>query len=117
MASTTPSDASTVELRASVLDAAISLGFRNSTMAKWMFDPLAEADDDEDAAEVRLVSLTIPHHSCFVGMTALRDAICTDPRYVHFPVILIAQHTWLDFPFVHVHCVTFGLGGIDDVAV
>lgn len=40
-------DVPAVELRASVLDAAISLGFRNSVMKRWMFDAVDEADDDE----------------------------------------------------------------------
>lgn len=50
---------STAELRASVLDAAISIGFRNSVMAKWMFDPNAadtEEHHDSGYPEVRTFS-------------------------------------------------------------
>ena len=41
-----------VELRASVLDAAISIGFRNSVMAKWMFDPNTGVDADGSPPDV-----------------------------------------------------------------
>ena len=47
-----------VELRASVLDAAISLGFRNSVMKRWMFEGV-EGDDYES---VRLCSLACTSH-------------------------------------------------------
>lgn len=40
-------NAPALELRASVLEAAVSLGFRNSVMKKWMFEPVPEGDDDE----------------------------------------------------------------------
>lgn len=39
-----------VELRASVLDAALNLGIRNSMMAKWMFDPIQEAEDGDEVS-------------------------------------------------------------------
>ncbi len=35
------------ELRASVLDAALSLGIRNSVVARWVFDPIAEGEDTD----------------------------------------------------------------------
>ncbi|EJD00496.1 uncharacterized protein FOMMEDRAFT_159201 [Fomitiporia mediterranea MF3/22] len=36
-----------VSLRASVLEAALDLGIRNSVMKKWMFNPLAEDEEEE----------------------------------------------------------------------
>ncbi|KLO12092.1 hypothetical protein SCHPADRAFT_998387 [Schizopora paradoxa] len=36
-----------VELRASVLNAALDLGIRNSVVARWVFDPIAEAEDTD----------------------------------------------------------------------
>ena len=52
--STSSNEPPSVELRASVLDAAISLGFRNSVMAQWMFDPNA-GEDGSNAAEVSFI--------------------------------------------------------------
>lgn len=36
------------ELRASVLDAAINLGIRNSMVARWMFEPVSESDENSE---------------------------------------------------------------------
>lgn len=41
-------------LRASVLDAAIELGIGNKTVAKWMFSPVEEGDEEEESEQVRL---------------------------------------------------------------
>lgn len=42
-------------VRASVLDVAMQLGFGdpNSTVASWMFNPLAEADEEGEEAEAQ----------------------------------------------------------------
>lgn len=44
-------DSDTV-LRASVLDAAIELGIGNKTVAKWMFSPVEEGDEEEELEQV-----------------------------------------------------------------
>ncbi|KAI5117698.1 hypothetical protein M0805_007767 [Coniferiporia weirii] len=51
MSTATPTADATasVELRASVLDAAINLGFRNSMMVKWMLEPGADGEAVEHA--------------------------------------------------------------------
>ena len=69
---------SAVELRASVLDAAISIGFRNSVMAKWMFDPNAETEEqqqhDSGYPEVRNTLF-------LVVKTSMLSAWCFFPLY------------------------------------
>ena len=45
-------DSDTV-LRASVLDAAIELGIGNKTVAKWMFSPVEEGDEEQEYEQVR----------------------------------------------------------------
>jgi hypothetical protein len=43
-----PSNRDSNALRASVLDAAIELGIGNLTVAKWIFDPVEEGDEEEE---------------------------------------------------------------------
>ena len=50
-------------LRASVLDAAIELGIGNKTVAKWMFSPLEEGDEEEEPQQVRSLLLSLPFQS------------------------------------------------------
>ena len=55
-------DSDTV-LRASVLDAAIELGIGNKTVAKWMFSPVEEGDEeeeDDDLQPVRSLTPSLP---------------------------------------------------------
>ena len=56
-----------VELRASVLDAALTLGIRNSVVAKWMFDPIQESEDGDEVSNLKELYV-----SCMlVGMDAI----------------------------------------------
>ena len=53
MTTTAPSS----ELRTSVLNAAIDLGFRTSVFAKWMIDPV---DEEGAVGEVSFNRVTVP---------------------------------------------------------
>ena len=48
-------DSDTV-LRASVLDAAIELGIGNKTVAKWMFSPVEEGEEEDELEQVSSLS-------------------------------------------------------------
>jgi len=54
-------DSDTV-LRASVLDAALELGIGNKTVAKWMFSPVEEGDEEEESQQVRRLPPSPPFH-------------------------------------------------------
>ena len=63
-------DSDTV-LRASVLDAAIELGIGNKTVAKWMFSPVEEGDEEEDELQqVRSLPLLHLSHSLFSQLSS-----------------------------------------------
>ncbi|KAF9782509.1 hypothetical protein BJ322DRAFT_1111368 [Thelephora terrestris] len=49
-------------LRASVLDAAIELGIGNKTVAKWMFSPVEEGDEEDEPEQVQTTS-ELPNHT------------------------------------------------------
>jgi len=66
-------DSDTV-LRASVLDAAIELGISNTTVAKWMFSPVEEGDEEEEYQQVRSPTPPLPPQSnLFATPSRLRD--------------------------------------------
>lgn len=43
-------------LRASVLDAAIEFGIENQTMAKWIFEPVNEDEEEDELEDFKAVS-------------------------------------------------------------
>ena len=94
---------STAELRASVLDAAISIGFRNSVMAKWMFDPIQESEDGDEVSNLKELYV-----SCMlVGMDAIsffsRVALNILTKY---PLTALTK-SWFDLAIiVGVDCVS-----------
>jgi len=45
------------------LDAAIELGISNTTVAKWMFSPVEEGDEEEESEQVRSLTPPLPFQS------------------------------------------------------
>jgi hypothetical protein len=56
------------------LDAAIELGIGNTTVAKWMFSPVEEGDEEEESEQVRPFPPSLPFQSNpFVSTSHHRD--------------------------------------------